>query len=128
MSDHEPLTISREQYLQLCGLVSLGRDHVKRENDLRDAATKIIGKDREDWISDVFWAARDLDEVLQISKVSVAADSTPADAKLIEHVVRNVCELPGYTSPEDQPELLMCTAKELEACIERAIEAVKVTA
>lgn len=42
--------------------------------------------------------------------------------RLAEAVVRNVCELPGYTSPDDQPELVMCTVDELNACVVRAIE------
>lgn len=37
-------------------------------------------------------------------------------------IIRNVFELPGYTSPDSQPELLQCTVDELEACILRAFE------
>lgn len=34
-------------------------------------------------------------------------------------VILNVCELPDYTSPDDQPDLLQCTVRELEACVVR---------
>jgi hypothetical protein len=37
-------------------------------------------------------------------------------------VIQSVSELPGYTSPDDQPELLQCTADELQECIVRAFE------
>lgn len=37
-------------------------------------------------------------------------------------VVLNVCELPDYTSPDEQPELLQCTATELKACVIKAFE------
>lgn len=37
-------------------------------------------------------------------------------------VIQDVCELPDYTSPDDQPDLLQCTVKELESCIIRAFE------
>lgn len=38
-------------------------------------------------------------------------------------VVQNVCELPDYNSPDDQPDLVMCTVQELENCVLRAFEA-----
>lgn len=38
-------------------------------------------------------------------------------------VVQNVCELPGYNSPDDQPEMVMCTVTELHSCVMRAVEA-----
>lgn len=47
---------------------------------------------------------------------------TPRD-EFVALVIRNVCELPDYTSPDDQPDLLTCTVRELDACIERAIDA-----
>jgi hypothetical protein len=37
-------------------------------------------------------------------------------------VVQNVCELPDYNSPDDQPELVMCTVTELHNCVMRALE------
>lgn len=37
-------------------------------------------------------------------------------------VILNVCELSDYTSPDDQPDLLQCTVKELEVCVLRAFE------
>jgi hypothetical protein len=44
---------------------------------------------------------------------------------LTGRIILNVCELSDYTSPDDQPDLLQCTVKELEACIERALEGVE---
>lgn len=37
-------------------------------------------------------------------------------------VIQNVCDLPDYTSPDDQPELLQCTTNQLEACVLMAFE------
>jgi hypothetical protein len=36
-------------------------------------------------------------------------------------VVQNVCELPDYISPDDQPDLLTCTVAELHLCVMRAL-------
>lgn len=47
---------------------------------------------------------------------------TPRE-QFVALIIRNVCELPDYTSPDDQPDLLTCTVGELDACIERAIDA-----
>jgi hypothetical protein len=40
---------------------------------------------------------------------------------IVAEAIRNVCELEGYTSPDDQPELLQCTTGELDLCIRRAL-------
>jgi hypothetical protein len=37
-------------------------------------------------------------------------------------VIQNVCELPDYNSPDDNPDLLQCTVDELERCILSAFE------
>lgn len=42
--------------------------------------------------------------------------------KFAAQVILNVCELSDYTSPDDQPDLLQCTVKELESCVIRAFE------
>lgn len=42
--------------------------------------------------------------------------------KFAAKVIENVCELPDYTSPDDQPDLLQCTVKQLEACVIQAFE------
>lgn len=42
--------------------------------------------------------------------------------RIAERVVLEVCELPDYNSPEDQPDLVMCTVQELNACVLRAFE------
>jgi hypothetical protein len=42
--------------------------------------------------------------------------------KVAAQVIQNVCELPDYNSPDDQPDLLQCTVQELEMCILRAFE------
>lgn len=41
--------------------------------------------------------------------------------RIATQVVRNVCELPDYNSPDDQPELLTCTVDELHLCVMRAL-------
>ena len=45
----------------------------------------------------------------------------PCNGDLVARIIRNVCELPDYTSPDDQPDLLTCTVDELELCIRRAL-------
>ena len=42
--------------------------------------------------------------------------------RIAEQTVRNVCELPDYTSPDDQLDLVMCTVQQLEACVLQAFE------
>lgn len=42
--------------------------------------------------------------------------------KFAAQVILNVCELPDYNSPDDQPDLLQCTVRQLEACILSAFE------
>lgn len=37
-------------------------------------------------------------------------------------VICEVCELPDYNSPDDQPNLLQCTVEQLERCVLRAFE------
>lgn len=57
----------------------------------------------------------------------MAADHVPSVTSqadrdgVVADAIRNVCELGGYTSPDDQPELLQCTVSELEMCIRRAL-------
>lgn len=49
---------------------------------------------------------------------------TDAQANAIAtSAVQNVCELPDYNSPDDQPELLQCTVTQLHHCVMSAIEA-----
>jgi hypothetical protein len=55
-------------------------------------------------------------------RAAIQADAQLAQAEEIAaQVVRNVCELPDYTSPDDQPDLLTCTAAELHLCVMRAL-------
>jgi hypothetical protein len=53
----------------------------------------------------------------------VAKTSKTMAERIATQVVENVCELPDYNSPEDQPDLVMCTVQELENCVLRAFEA-----
>lgn len=46
----------------------------------------------------------------------------PLPQGIATRVVEAVCELPDYTSPDDQPDLLTCTVQELEHCVLRAFE------
>lgn len=41
--------------------------------------------------------------------------------RIATNVVQRVCELPDYTSPDDQPDLLMCTVDQLHLCVMRAL-------
>jgi hypothetical protein len=55
-------------------------------------------------------------------RAEIQKDAQLAQAEEIAtQVVRNVCELPGYTSPDDQPDLVMCTVDELHLCVMRAL-------
>ncbi len=54
-------------------------------------------------------------DVLQAERGMAEAEQIAAD------VVRRVCELPDYTSPDDQPDLLTCTVDELHLCVMRAL-------
>jgi len=40
---------------------------------------------------------------------------------IVARVLQDVCELPDYTSPPEQPELLQCTASELETILRCAL-------
>lgn len=45
---------------------------------------------------------------------------TPAELEAaIPAIIKDVCELPDYTSPDDNPELLQCTVKELDLILRR---------
>ena len=37
--------------------------------------------------------------------------------KQFESIVQDICELPDYTSPEDQPDVFMCTMEELRVIL-----------
>lgn len=41
--------------------------------------------------------------------------------KIVAEIVQEVCELPDYNSPDDQPDLLQCRVGELEMIIHRAL-------
>jgi hypothetical protein len=41
--------------------------------------------------------------------------------EIVMRILTDVCELPDYNSPEDQPELLQCTTGELETIVRRAL-------
>lgn len=63
----------------------------------------------------------DLREIVKEQREDNFADETPAPAskqQLIEAIIRDVCELPDYNSPDDQPNLLQCTVEELSAILE----------
>lgn len=44
--------------------------------------------------------------------------------RIASRVVQNVCELPDYNSPENQPDLITCTVQQLERCVLRAFEVI----
>lgn len=51
-----------------------------------------------------------------------AQDESEFAEAVAGRVVLHVCELPDYTSPDDQPDLVMCTVQELKDCVLRAFE------
>lgn len=85
MKERTPSTITRAQYLQLLGLVTLGERLVKQTDEIRSAMAEIVDERDEDGsidasghISDVIWGGRGLDQALHILKITVA-DSPPAE-------------------------------------------------
>lgn len=56
------------------------------------------------------------------TKAAPSSKAMSIRERVASRTVQNVCELPGYTSPDDQPDLVMCTVQELEACVLRAFE------
>lgn len=48
-----------------------------------------------------------------------AANEIERLAATIPAIIKDVCELDGYTSPDDNPDLLQCTVKELELILRR---------
>lgn len=51
----------------------------------------------------------------------------PQPSELVERlratIIQDVCELPDYNSPDDQPDLLQCTVEELQIILTRNLEA-----
>jgi hypothetical protein len=41
--------------------------------------------------------------------------------RIVADVLQEVCDLGGYDSPDDQPELIMCTLPQLELIVRRAL-------
>lgn len=41
--------------------------------------------------------------------------------EIVRDIITNVCELPDYNSPDDQPNLIQCTTGELEIILRRAL-------
>lgn len=64
-------------------------------------------------------AERFFDEA-KAERANLAAMATLIE-KAPARIVRAVCELPDYTSPEDQPDVIMCTVDELHAIVVQAL-------
>lgn len=45
----------------------------------------------------------------------------PGVPEQVLQIIDDICELPDYTSPEDQPDLLMCTVDELSTILNRVL-------
>jgi hypothetical protein len=56
-----------------------------------------------------------------VSALRELQDIRRARPSVVASILRGVCELPGYTSPDDQPDLLQCTTAELELVVRRAL-------
>lgn len=50
-----------------------------------------------------------------------AADMLDEGDEIVTSIIKDVCELDGYTSPDDNPDLLQCTVAELELILRRHI-------
>lgn len=64
-------------------------------------------------------AERFFDEA-KAERANLAAMATLIE-KAPARIVRAVCELPDYTSPEDRPDVIMCTVDELHAIVVQAL-------
>jgi hypothetical protein len=53
---------------------------------------------------------------------SIPSKERSLPQRIATRVVQGVCELPDYNSPEDQPDLVMCTVQQLEHCVLQAFE------
>lgn len=51
----------------------------------------------------------------------IGITSQEARDAIVAAAVRNVCELCGYDSPDDRPDLVQCTVGQLELCVRRAL-------
>lgn len=52
----------------------------------------------------------------------MSSEHLPTNTRsVIADIIRDVCELPDYNSPEDQPELLQCTVRELTVILEQRL-------
>ena len=52
-----------------------------------------------------------------VTEVARRARKKMADA--VPAIIKDVCELDGYTSPDDNPDLLQCTVQQLELILWR---------
>ena len=46
---------------------------------------------------------------------------------LVANIIRDICELPDYQSPDDQPDLVMATVEELTIILDRNLSALEPT-
>ena len=76
---------------------------------------------------DITYCSRDPDidpEFPWLSKAEASAfrgRNTMTKEQLVATIIRSVCELPGYTSPDTEPDLLQCTTSELQDILERVL-------
>ncbi len=65
-------TITKNQYLQLVGLMTLGRKHNEMCREIEKAACEITGEDVAGHTVDMMYGDRELDEGLKLLGVQVA--------------------------------------------------------
>lgn len=68
------MTITKDQRLQLLGLLTLARDHAKKMTEVERAIHRIIGKDDSSYLSyfsDAIFDERDIDEILKLEEITV---------------------------------------------------------
>lgn len=72
--------------------------------------------------ADSVWKTRYTNAAKGLAALASQGASTPTLPAWWDDFIQNVCEIPDRNSPEDEPEAMVATAKELEFCALRAIE------
>ncbi len=89
------------------------------EESLIDGAWYWRGTPTGDWLP--MGHAKLAEKIAALQQSLTAGEQRPSNDQIVAQVLLGVCELPDYNSPDDQPELLQCTTKELELVVRRAL-------
>jgi hypothetical protein len=76
--------ISRNEYLQLVGLLTVSRRHVRLIQEIAAAIGEVVGDPNDNeggWIGDAVWDANpDVDQMLERMKITVEPEASDADS------------------------------------------------